>query len=84
MKGFLFFTGTFLRNLVNYPREYGILMLYYLVLVLFAYLIDFQSSGGFGLLFVILFLAPIFRSIYQGLPLDCLNHRSAIERERSG
>lgn len=82
MKGALFFFGTFLRQLVKYPREYGTIMLYYSLLLLAAYTLEFQGKSGLGLIFVVLFLLPIFRSITQGLPVDCLCLESAIERER--
>ena len=82
MKGLLFFAGTFLRQLVNKPQETGIVMLYYTLLLLVAFLVGFDNTGGLGLVFVILFIIPIARSIFHGLPIDCLDYKAAIERER--
>ena len=81
MNGLLFFLGTSIRRLANTPKESGIILAYYSSLDGFGRLIDFSAIPVSGLLFTAAFFYPIFQAISKGLPLDCLDYKSAIARE---
>ncbi len=53
--------------------------------ILLAYLITFlaksNSINGFGLIFTLLIMAPLFWLISKGLPIDCLSYEIAVRRE---
>ena len=82
MNSFLFFIGTFLRWVVNKPREFGIRATYYLIIYLLAKFSGFDPSSGVGLLFTITVVGPLCYEIQKGLPVDCLDSGAVIERER--
>jgi len=78
MKGFLFFAGSLLRWPPQNPKQFLFFHLY----ILFVYSITYLFNGS-GLILTLGIFAPLFFAIYQGLPLDCLNYKSAISREFS-
>ena len=78
MKGFLFFAGSLLRWAPQKPKEFLLLHAYILLVYGLTYI-----SNGSGLIFTLGMCAPLFLAIYQGLPLDCLDYKSAIDREFS-
>ncbi len=82
MTGILFFAGTFLRWIVQNPRDSTIITTYLFSIHGIAQLAKFNPEGGIGLLFTISILAPLMLLIYKGLPTDCLNYKAAIQRER--
>ena len=83
MKGLLFFLGTFLRWPVQDPKAFLKLHVYLFGLYAITYFLRSLGLGISNLIFTSGILAPIAYSIYQGLPLDCLNYESAIQRENS-
>ena len=83
IKGFLFFAGSLLRWPAQKPRQFFTLHLYILLVYLVTYLVKPLSINFSHLVFTISVIAPCMLAIARGLPLDCLNYRSAINRELS-
>ena len=81
MKGFLFFCGSLLRWPAQSPKKFLYLHLYILMIYLITYLSRVFSLNASYLLFTAGVLGPIMYAIYRGLPLDCLDYKSAIKRE---
>ncbi len=81
MKGFLFFLGSIFRWPVQNIKGFLILHFYLLGIYGITFLIKNIGLGVYNLIFTIGFIAPVFYLIYNGLPLDCLNYKSAIQRE---
>ena len=79
MKGFLFFTGSLLQWPPKKPRQFLLFHGYIIVI----YGLTSLASQGEGLIFTVGMCAPLFLAIYRGLPLDCLDYKSAISREFS-
>ena len=76
MKGLLFFAGSLLRWPPKKPKQF----LYFHAYIIFIYGLTSIFNGS-GFVFTAGMLAPLFFAIYQGLPLDCLDYKSAISRE---
>ena len=83
MKGFLFFLGSIFRWPVQKTNEFLIFHLYLLGIYGLTFLIRSVGIGFSNLIFTVGLVAPIGYLIYNGLPLDCLNYKSAIKRELS-
>ncbi len=83
MKGVLFFLGSVFRWPVQNTKEFLILHFYLLGLYGVTFLIRNIGLEFSNLVFTVGFMAPIGYLIYNGLPLDCLNYKSAIQREIS-
>ena len=83
MKGILFFLGSFFRWPVQNTKEFLILHVYLLGMYGITYLLRNIGLEVSNLIFTIGFMAPIGYLIYNGLPLDCLDYKSAIKRELS-
>ena len=83
MKGFLFFLGTFFRWPVQNTKEFLILHTYLLGVYGITFLLRNIGLEVSNLIFTVGFIAPIGYLIYNGLPLDCLDYKSAIKREIS-
>ncbi len=81
MKGVLFFLGSIFRWPVQETREFMILHLYFLGIYGINFLLKNIGLNFSNLIFTIGLLAPIVYLIVNGLPLDCLNYKSAINRE---
>ena len=83
MKGVLFFLGSTFRWPVQKTNEFLIFHVY--LLVVYGITFSLRSIGldFSNLIFTVGLVAPIGYLIYNGLPLDCLNYKSAIERELS-
>ena len=82
MKGFLFFAGSLVRWSVNKPRQFLLLHGYILLVYALGSLIDLSIGKGSGLILSMGAIAPMALAIYRGLPLDCLNFESVINREK--
>ena len=83
MKGVLFFLGSIFRWPIQNTKDFLIFHAYLLGIYGITFLlrnIGFEISN---LIFTIGFIAPIAYLIYNGLPLDCLDYKSAIKRELS-
>ena len=81
MKGVLFFLGSIFRWPVQKPNEFLILHFYLLGIYGITFLFRNIGLGFYNLIFTVGLVAPIGYLIYNGLPLDCLNYKSAIKRE---
>jgi len=81
MKGVLFFLGSLFRWPVQNTKEFLILHVY--LLGIYGITISLRNIGleVSNLIFTVGMMAPIGYLIYNGLPLDCLNYKSAIKRE---
>ncbi len=83
MKGVLFFLGSIFRWPAQKPNEFFILHSYLLGIYGITFLLRNIGFDLSNLIFTVGLVAPIGYLIYDGLPLDCLNYKSAIERELS-
>ncbi len=83
MKGFLFFLGSTFRWPVQKTNEFLIFHVY--LLGVYAITFSLRSIGldFSNFIFTVGLVAPIGYLIYNGLPLDCLDYKSAIQRELS-
>ena len=81
MKGVLFFLGSTFRWPVQKPNEFLIFHVYLLGIYGITFLLRNIGLGFSNLIFTVGLVAPIGYLIYNGLPLDCLNYKSAIKRE---
>ena len=83
MKGFLFFLGSIFRWPVQKTNEFLIFHIYLLGIYGFTFLLRNVGLSFSNLIFTVGLVAPIGYLIYNGLPLDCLDYKSAIKRELS-
>ncbi len=83
IKGLLFFLGSLLRWPALRSKEFLLFHLYIVCLYVITFLIQTLSINASNFIFTLGVLAPLMRAIYKGLPLDCLNYESAIDRELS-
>tara|TARA_Y100001968_G_scaffold11924_1_gene9942 strand:+ start:702 stop:962 length:261 start_codon:yes stop_codon:yes gene_type:complete len=83
MKGILFFLGSIFRWPVQKTKEFLMLHIYLLGIYGITFLLKNIGLNFSNLIFTVGFVAPIGYLIYKGLPLDCLNYKSAIKRELS-
>ena len=83
MKGFLFFLGSIFRWPVQKTNEFLIFHAYLLGIYGITFLLRNLGLEASNLVFTVGLIAPIGYLIYNGLPLDCLNYKSAIKRELS-
>ena len=83
MKGVLFFLGSIFRWPVKKTNEFLIFHLYLLGIYGFTFLLRNVGISFSNLIFTVGLVAPIGYLIYNGLPLDCLDYKSAIKRELS-
>tara|TARA_B100000965_G_scaffold210845_1_gene176198 strand:+ start:876 stop:1136 length:261 start_codon:yes stop_codon:yes gene_type:complete len=81
MKGILFFLGSIFRWPVQKTNEFLILHVYFLGIYAITFLLRNTGLSFSNLVFTVGFVAPIGYLISNGLPLDCLNYKSAIKRE---
>ena len=83
MKGFLFFLGSIFRWTVQNSKDFLIFHVYLLGVYGITFLLRNIGIELSNLIFTVGLMAPIGYLIYNGLPLDCLNYKSAIKRELS-
>ena len=83
MKGVLFFLGSIFRWPVKNIKEFLFLHIYFLGIYGITFLLKNLGLEVSNLIFTVGLLAPLAYLIYNGLPLDCLNYKSAIKRELS-
>ena len=83
MKGILFFLGTTFRWPVQKTKEFMLFHIYLLLVYGITFLLRNIGLNFSNLIFTVGLVAPIGYLIYNGLPLDCLNYKSAIKRELS-
>ena len=83
MKGFLFFLGSIFRWPVQKTNEFLIFHIYLLGIYGITFLLRNVVLNFSNFIFTVGLVTPIGYLIYNGLPLDCLNYKSAIKRELS-
>ena len=83
MKGVLFFLGSVFRWPVQKTNEFLMFHSYLIGIYGITFLLRNIGLTFSNLVFTVGLVAPIGYLIYNGLPLDCLNYKSAIERELS-
>ena len=83
MKGFLFFLGSIFRWPVKKTNQFLILHVYLLGVYGITFVLGKIGLNISNLIFTVGLIAPIGYLISNGLPLDCLNYKSAIKRELS-
>ena len=83
MKGFLFFLGSTFRWPVQKTNEFLIFHVYLLGVYAITFLLRSIGLDFSNFVFTVGLVAPIGYLIYNGLPLDCLDYKSAIKRELS-
>ena len=81
MKGVLFFLGSTFRWPVQNTKGFLILHVYLLGIYGITFLLRNLGLELSKLIFTVGLIAPMGYLIYNGLPLDCLNYKSAIKRE---
>ena len=81
MKGILFFLGSIFRWPVQNTRQFLFLHVYLLGIYGITYLLRNLGFDASNLVFTVGLIAPIGYLICNGLPLDCLDYKSAIKRE---
>ena len=81
MKGVLFFLGSIFRWPVQNTKDFLILHVYLLGIYGITYLLKNFGLDISNLVFTVGLIAPIGYLICNGLPLDCLDYKSAIKRE---
>ena len=81
MKGVLFFIGSTFRWPVQNTKEFLILHGYLIGIYGITFLLRSIGLEVSNLIFTVGLIAPIAYLIFNGLPLDCLNYKSAIKRE---
>ena len=83
MKGVLFFLGSIFRWPVHNTNQFLLLHVYFLGIYGLTFLIRNIGLNFSNLVFTVGFVGPVGYLICNGLPLDCLNYKSAIKRELS-
>ncbi len=83
MKGFLFFIGSIFRWPVQNTKQFLILHVYLIGIYGITFLLRNIGLEFSNLIFTVGLMAPVVYLIYNGLPLDCLDYKSAIKRELS-
>ncbi len=81
MKGFLFFLGSIFRWPVQRPNQFLTLHLYFVAIYVITFFIKNMGFNFSNLIFTSGMIAPIGYLICNGLPLDCLDYKSSIQRE---
>ena len=83
MKGVLFFLGSTFRWPVQKTNQFLVFHVYLLGVYAITFLLRSIGLDFSNFIFTVGLVAPIGYLIYNGLPLDCLDYKSAIERELS-
>ena len=83
MKGVLFLLGSVFRWPIQNTKDFLILHAYLLGIYGITFLLRNIGLEISNFFFTIGLIAPIAYLIYNGLPLDCLDYKSAIKRELS-
>ena len=83
MKGVLFFLGSIFRWPVQKTNDFLLVHIYLLGIYGITFSLRNIGFNFSNLIFTVGLVAPIGYLIYNGLPLDCLNYKSAIKRELS-
>ena len=82
MTGFLYFLGNTLRWPALKPREFLSLHAYLSIIYIITFILSKNNVNQSNLVFTLGILAPLLISIAQGLPIDCLDYKTAMIKER--
>ncbi len=82
MTGFLYFLGNTLRWPALKPREFLSLHAYLSIIYIITFILSKNNVNQSNLVFTLGILAPLLISIGQGLPIDCLDYKTAMIKER--
>ena len=83
MKGFLFFLGSIFRWPVQKTNDFLLLHAYLIGVYVLTFFLKNIGLGFSNLVFTVGLVSPLAYLIYKGLPLNCLDYKSAIKREFS-
>ena len=81
MTGFLYFLGNTLRWPALKPKEFFSLHAYLTIIYLITFILSKNGVNLSNFVFTIGLLAPLLIAIGQGLPIDCLDYKSALIKE---
>ena len=81
MTGFLYFLGNTLRWPALKPKEFFSLHAYLTIIYLITFILSKNGVNLSNFVFTIGLLAPLLIAIGQGLPIDCLDYKSALVKE---
>ena len=81
MTGFLYFFGNTLRWPALKPKEFLFLHAYLITIYLITFILNKNGVGLSNFVFTIGILAPLLIAIGQGLPIDCLDFKTALDKE---
>ena len=81
MKGFLYFLGNTLRWPALKPKEFLSLHSYLITIYLITFILTKNDVDQANLVFTVGILAPLLIAIGQGLPIDCLDYKTALLKE---
>ena len=82
MTGFLYFLGNTLRWPALKPREFLSLHAYLSIIYIITFILSKNNVNQSNLVFTLGILAPLLISIAKGLPIDCLDYKTAMIKER--
>ncbi len=82
MTGFLYFLGNTLRWPALKPREFLSLHGYFSVIYILTFVLSNNNVNQANLIFTLGILTPLLISIGRGLPVDCLDYKTALLKEK--
>ncbi len=83
MTGFLYFLGNTLRWPALKPKEFLSLHAYFIIIYLITFTLSNNQVSQSNLVFTLGILAPLLIAIGQGLPTNCLDFKSSLQKELS-
>ena len=81
MTGFFYFFGNILRWPALKPKEFLSLHAYLIIIYLITFTLSRNEVNQANLVFTLGIWAPLLIAIGQGLPLDCLDYKTALIKE---
>ena len=81
MTGFLYFLGNTLRWPALKPKEFLFSHGYLITIYLITFTLGQNGVSQSNLVFTLGILAPLLIAIGQGLPIDCLDYKKALNKE---
>ena len=82
MTGFFYFLGNTLRWPALKPKEFILLHTYLSIIYIITFTLSKNAVNQANLVFTIGILLPLLILIGQGLPIDCLDYKTALLKER--
>ena len=81
MKETFYFLGSLVRWMALNPSKWLVFHLYVSFVYFIAFITSSYSFWGDGLILILGVFGPLFYSICNGLPLDCLDYNAYIIKE---